>query len=223
VRPSLPPARRALAAAVQLDSWPAGRLISRAHPHDFGSVQFDARKAVESRFSTIRYRSAVLPVLYGGEDDLAAASETIFHSVDLPTSSTRPRRVFLGKFLSWQWSTVETQRELAIVRLDDAGLAHIGSSRADLLDGSRATYAVTRLWSEAIAAAVGRADGMWWYSRQAPDRWAVVLFEKVGGRSGGLRPGDLIGHGPALPFAFPAGTERLDQIAVGFGTTVVRP
>lgn len=220
---SLPPARRALAAAVEVDRWPAGRLISRAHPHDFGSVQFDARSTADSRFSTIQTRGAVLPVIYGGEDDIAAASETIFHTVDLPTSSARPRRVFLGKFLSWQWSVVETQRELEIVRLDEDGLAHIGSNRADLIEGSRATYAFTRLWGEAIAAAVGRVDGLWWYSRQAPDRWAVVLFEKVAGRSGGLRPGDLAGHGPALPFALPAGTERLDQIALSFGTTVVRP
>jgi hypothetical protein len=198
-------------------------LIARAHPHDFGSVQFDARTTVDSRFSPIYLKGTVLPVLYGGQDDVAAASETIFHTVDLPTSATRPRRVFLGKFLSWQWSTIETQRELVLVRLDDDGLAHIGSSRAKLIEGSRTTYAFTRKWGEAVAQAVGRVDGMWWYSRQAPDRWAAVLFQKVAGRSGGLRPGDLVGHGPALPFAFPAGTERLDEIALSFGTTVVRP
>jgi uncharacterized protein YjiS (DUF1127 family) len=198
-------------------------VISRAHPHDFGSVQFDARADADSRFSSIHYKGAVLPVLYGGEDDEAAASETIFPTVDLPTATTRPRRVFLGKFLSWQWSSVETRRRLVLVRLDDRGLSDIGTSRQDLIEGSRATYAFTRQWAEAIAAAVGGADGMSWYSRQAPDRWAVVLFEKVPGRSGGLRPGDLVGYGPALPFALPAGTERLDQIALSFGTTVVRP
>lgn len=221
--PARPPGRRALAAAVQVDHWPAGRLISRAHPHDFGSVEFDARSRADSRFSTIDHKGALLPVLYGGEDNVAVASETIFHTVDLPTSTTRPRRVFLLKFLSWQWSTVEARRDLLLVRLDDDGLAQIGSSRADLIDGSRATYGFTRQWAEAIAAAVGRADGMWWYSRQAPDRWAVVLFQKVPGRSGGLRPGDLAGVGPALPFALPAGTEPLDEIALRFGTTVVRP
>ena len=221
--PALPPARRALAHAAQVDRWPAGRFISRAHPHDFGSVQFDTRSGADSRFSTIYHKGAVLPVLYGGEDNVAVASETIFHTVDLPTSTTRPRRVFLLKFLSWQWSTIETRRELRLVRLDDDGLAQIGSSREDLIEGARATYAFTRQRGEAIAAAVGRADGMWWYSRQAPDRWAVVLFQKVPGRSGGLRPGDLVGVGPALPFALPMGTEQLDEVALRFDTTVVRP
>jgi hypothetical protein len=223
VGPALPPLRRALAAAVQVDHWPAGRLISRAHPHDFGSVQFDARSDADSRFSTICHMGAALPVLYGGEDDVAAASETIFHTLDLPTSTARPRRVFLVKYLTWQWSTVETRRQLRLVRLDDDGLAHIGTSRNDLIEGPLATYSFTRHWAEAIAAAAGRADGMWWYSRQAPDRWAAVLFQKVPGRSGGLRPGDLVGHGPSLPFALPAGTERLDEIALRFDTTVVRP
>ncbi|MHB8457451.1 MAG: RES family NAD+ phosphorylase [Acidimicrobiales bacterium] len=198
-------------------------MISRAHPHDFGSVQFDARSGADSRFSTIYHKGAVLPVLYGGEDNLAVASETIFHTVDLPSSSTRPRRVFLLKFLSWQWSAVATRRELVLVRLDDDGLARIGTSRADLIEGPRATYGFTRAWGEAIAEAIGRADGMWWHSRQAPDRRAAVLFQKVPRRSGGLRPGDLVGVGPALPFALPAGTEQLDEIALRFGTTVVRP
>jgi len=223
VGPALPPAPRALAHATQVDRWPAGRFISRAHPHDFGSVQFDARSGAGSRFSTIYHKGAVLPVLYGGEDNVAVASETIFQTVDLPTSTTRPRRVFLLKFLSWQWSTVETRRDLLLVRLDDDGLAQIGSSRGDLIEGLRSTYAFTRAWGEAIATAVGRADGMWWYSRQAPDRWAVVLFQKAPGRSGGLRPGDLVDVGPALPFALPAGTEQLDEIALRFDTTVVRP
>lgn len=186
-------------------------------------MQFDARATADSRFSTIHHGGAVLPVLYGGEDDVAAASETIFHTVDLPGSATRPRRIFIEKFLSWQWSAIETRRALAMVRLDDDGIAQIGSTRADLIEGSRETYAYTRQWAEAIAAAAGAVDGAWWYSRQAPDRWAAVFFEKLPGRSGGVRPGEIVGHGPALPFAFPSGTERLDEIALRFDTTVVRP
>ena len=115
------------------------------------------RSGADSRFSTIYHKGAVLPVLYGGEDNVAVASETIFHTVDLPTSTTRPRHVFLLKFLSWQWSTIETRRELRLVRLDDDGLAQIGSSREDLIEGARATYAFTRQRGDAIAAAVGRA------------------------------------------------------------------
>ena len=96
--PALPPARRALAHAAQVDRWPAGRFISRAHPHDFGSVQFDTRSGADSRFSTIYHKGAVLPVLYGGEDNVAVASETIFHTVDLPTSTTRPGACFSSSF-----------------------------------------------------------------------------------------------------------------------------
>lgn len=65
-----------------------------------------------------------------------------------------------------------------------------------------------------------RATG--WRSRQAPDRWALMLFGRLRGRAGGIGAGDLIADSPALPFASAAGLERLDEIADELDITVIR-
>ncbi|MGO9874211.1 MAG: RES family NAD+ phosphorylase [Acidimicrobiia bacterium] len=197
--------------------------VDRAHSHDFGSTQFDARPNADSRFSTIWHGGAVVPVAYGGADREAAASETIFHTIEGRGGPLRPRRVFVGKYLTWQWSTIEVTRELHLVRLDDAGLDVLGTTRNDLITGDRTTYSLTRQWAEALLNALPAVDGFWWMSRQYPFRQAFAFYAHVGGRSGGIAPGDLKGRGPALPFALRAGLDELDRIALGFDITVVRP
>ena len=205
-----------------IDSWPAGRRISRAHPHLFGSAQLDERRDADARFSTIRSARTVIPVLYGGENDEAAASETIFHTVDAAAGAHRPRRVALDKYRSWQWSEVVTTRQLALVRLEGAGLDALDVTRAELIDGGRGSYPQTRAWAQALAGALPNADGLWWRSRQAPGRWAVMLFGRLRRRPGGVGPGDLTADSPTLPFATTAGLDRLDDIADGLDITVVR-
>ncbi len=217
-----PPPPDELARRAVIDPWPAGRRIYRAHPHLFGSAQLDARADADSRFSTIRSVRTVIPVLYGGENDEAAASETIFHTVDTPAGAHRPRQVWLDKYISWQWSEVVTTREVALVRMAGAGLDSLGVTRAEMIEGGRGTYPQTRAWAQALAAALPEVDGLWWESRQAPGRWAVVLFGQIRRRSGGIRPADLTADGPALPFASAAGLGRLDEIADDLDITVVR-
>jgi hypothetical protein len=162
-------------------------------------------------------------VLYGGENDVTAASETIFHSVDTPTGSALPRKVPLLRFASWQWSEIVTVRELHMIRLDDVGLAAISTSRSDLIECGRPAYAVTRAWAEALANAVPASDGIWWMSRQAPAHMAVMLFGETPGREGGIASGDLDADGPALPFALPQGLDRLNEIGDELGITIDRP
>ncbi len=160
---------------------------------------------------------------YAGEGREAVASETIFHTIEGPGGPARPRRVYIAKYATWQWSTIETTRELQLLRLDKAGLSKLGTKRADLIAGDQTTYPVTRQWAEALLAALPTVDGFWWMARQAPIRQAFALYGKVEGRAGGIRDGDLKGRGPALPFALPAGLAELDRIAVAFDVTVVRP
>jgi hypothetical protein len=223
VPPEGPPSDERLRRSALVETWPIGTRIARAHPHEFGSAQFDQREDADSRFSTIRYGGRVLPVLYGGQDDAAAMSETIFHTVDVAGSPVRPRTVFVEKYLTWQVSTVATTRELSIVRFDDDGLAALGTSRAELIECDRRSYPCTREWAEAIARAIDDCDGIRWQSRQDPDRWAAVLFGRVARRPGGLRSGDIVGRGPAVPFASQQGMDRLDGVALAFDITVVRP
>lgn len=106
-----------------------GQRIVRAHPHLFGSAELDRRPDADARFSTIRTARTVIPVLYGGVDYEAAASETIFHGIDTPAGTHRPRRVALEKYRSWQWSEIVTTRELALVQLSGTGLAWLGLTR----------------------------------------------------------------------------------------------
>lgn len=155
--------------------------------------------------------------------DVWPAPRRIFHTVDTPAGAHRPRSVWLDKYISWQWSEVVTTRDLALVRLAGDGLASLSTTRAELVDGGRGTYPQTRAWAQALAAALPEVDGLWWESRQAPGRSAVVLFGALRGhRPGGVRPADLTADGPALPFALAGGLARLDEIADKFDVTVVR-
>ncbi len=218
-----PPDAARITARAIVDPVPAGTTFDRAHPHDFGSTQLDARADANSRFSTVRLAGAVAPVAYAGEDREAAASETIFHTIEGPGGPARPRRVYVGKYTTWQWSTIQTTRELQLIRLDNAGLMALGTTRANLIEGDRTMYPLTRQWAEALLAALPTVDGFWWMSRQAPARRAFALYGTIRGRPHGLAAGDLRGRGPALPFAIPGGLAELDRIAVGFDVTVVRP
>jgi hypothetical protein len=79
-----------------------------------------------------------------------------------------------------------------------------------------------RAWSLALREALPEVDGLWWNSRQDPGRWAVMFFGAHPSFSGGIRAGDLTADAPVLPFAAPAGLQRLDTIALDFDITVVR-
>ena len=217
-----PPAAQLRAEAV-VESFAAGAELTRAHSHAFGSIQFDARSGADSRFSTVRHGGTVLPVVYAGEDDVAAASESIFHTVPGPTGDVRPRRVPLARYQTWHWSTVTTTRDIDVVRLDADGLDALGLTRAEMIEGGQATYVETRQWAEAVLTALPDVDGLWWHSRQAPTRRAIALYEQIAGRAGGLGPGDLEATGPVLPFASVDGLAQLDQIGLDLGITITRP
>ena len=217
-----PPTARWIAAHAVVDTWPAEWRISRAHSHVFGSTQFDQRRKASARFSPLLIGRSLVPVLYGGEDHHAVASETIFHTVDVAGSAIRPRTVSLDEYSTWHWSRVVSTRPLRLINLADKGLSALGVSRKDLIEGGRPSYPTTQSWAAALADGVGEADGLWWYSRQDPARWAMVLFAKTRGRPGGLRARDLRGTGPVLPFATRDGLERLDAIADEFTITVAR-
>ena len=217
-----PPSTAFIKANAIVDDFPTGLQLARAHPHDFGSTQFDQREDAHSRFSTARHGAAVVPVLYSGEDRHAAASETIFHTIDGPGGPVRPRRVPLAKYETWHWTTIETRRSSRVVRLDGDGLTALNTTRSDLIEGDRTTYPLTTAWAEALLDSLPDVDGFWWHSRQAPDRQAFAFYGRVASRAGGLADGQLQGRGPALPFALPGGREELDRIALDFDITVVR-
>jgi hypothetical protein len=174
----VPPARPVRPA---VDIWPAGRPIIRAHASEFGATELDPRSAADNRFDPLRSHGHVVPVLYGAGDEPAAASETIFHTVPAREGTTgelRPRQVALAPYVSWVWSTVACRRDLTLVSLRGAGLVRLGVTRAQLILGGRTVWPTTRQWAEALFADAPQADGLWWTSRQAQGRDALMLFAR---------------------------------------------
>lgn len=150
-------------------------------------------------------------------------SETVFHTVDTPSGSARPRRVALSRYAAWQWSPIAFNRRLALIRLDDAGLAAIGLTRAELIDSDERSYLDTTEWAQRLLESEPDTDGLLWYSRQAPTKLAVLLLESSPGRGGGVSRADIQGAGPSVSFLSLQGLERLDQVADDLDITVIRP
>lgn len=184
----------------------------------------DRRPDADSRFSTISPNGIVQGVLYGAEDREAAASETIFHTVPAHRPGApdpRPRQILLGPYESWMWSTIACGRDLTLVDLDSDGLEAIGTNRELLILSGRRDYRRTRRWSEAVWHAAPQADGLCWISRQAPGRFAVMLFEAREDRTGGVARQDLFADGPPDPFFYPGGLARLADLALRLNVTLV--
>ncbi len=204
--------------------WPAGRPIVRANPSEFGATEFDGRPDVDNRFSPIRAGRRALPVLYGAGDESAAASETIFHAVPAPEGATRelrPRQVAWAPYISWMWSTIACRRDLTLVSLRGDGLVRLGVTRSQLVLGGRRDWPITRLWAEALYGGAPHADGLWWTSRQAARRDAVLLFGRRRDRAGGVRRSELQVVVRPVPFLGPEGFERLCEVAIRLDITLL--
>jgi hypothetical protein len=215
-----PPALAAIAADAIVEVWVAGRPFVRAHSHAFGSTEFDERLGASARWSPVRTRAGdLVPVVYAGGDDFAAAAETVFRYRE---DGSRPPRVPLGRYASWGWSTVACRHDLALVELAGDGLDALGVTSVDLLGGGPSTYPATHRWAVALLTALPEVDGIVWQSRQADGRDAIALFGSCRSRAGPGRE-DLEALGPTIPFATPPGLQRLRQIASAIGSTVVSP
>jgi hypothetical protein len=206
--------------------WPTGRSFTRAHSHEFGSTEFDGRTDVDARFSPLYVTDEVTPVMYAGAGDATAAAETVFRR--LPDRG-RPRRVWLDRYRAWHWSQVHPRRDLLLLPLD-AGLPEAGL----LVDGDAATYPTARREAARLLRTHQGLDGLIWVSRQLHDRPSTVtldlgmpavcllLVAPMRARTGGVRRDELTSAHPVVPFATPAGLERLDLIADQLDVTVVR-
>ena len=206
-------------------TWPAGRPLTRAHSHEFGSTEFDGRTTADARFSPLSIDGMLSPVLYAGDSDRTAAAETILRN--LPPRPG-PRRVAVTRFRSWQWSEIRSTRDLQLIAVDRS-LA----GGAVLVDGDAADYPASRAAAGALLAAETGADGLIWCSRQLLDTPSqddvedadaavcVLLAARADGT--GVARADLDALGPAVPFWLPEGLGRLDSVAVDLDVTVVRP
>lgn len=127
----------------------------------------------------------------------------------------------MAPYVSWVWSTVACSRDLMLVSLRSDGVAALGTTRARLILGGRASWPQTRVWAATLFADAPHADGLWWTSRQARRRDAVLLFGRRRGRSGGIARGELEVVVPPLPFLAPKGYELLCEVATRLDITVL--
>jgi hypothetical protein len=82
-------------------------------------------------------------------------------------------------------------------------------------------WPTTRQWAEALFADAPQADGLWWTSRQAQGRDALMLFARRRGRAGGVARRELEVRVPPVPFLAPQGIERLCAVATLLDITLL--
>ena len=207
--------------------WPAGRTFTRAHPHMFGSTEFDQRPVgiADARFSPLELAGDIVPVIYGGADDRTATAETVFH---LLPDGDRPRRIRRSAYTTWQWSTVHPNRDLRLAAID---ATH--PEATTLVDGGAPTYAEVRDATARLLVAQPDIDGLVWASRQLHDRpsamtvdlsstdVSIVLFGPTAGRAGGVRREELGSTDPAVLFVSATGWLRLLRVGTELDVTVV--
>gem|GEM_PF-2804194 len=212
---------------VRILDWPAGRAVTRAHPHLFGSTEFDRRPPGEAdaRFSPLEVAGELVPVLYAGVDDRTASAETVFH---LLPGGDRPRRISRSAHATWQWSTVHPTRDLRLAAID---ASH--PDAAALVDGGAATYTDVRAAAGRLLADQPHVDGLVWASAQLHDQpssvtvdlattaASIVLFGTAAGRTGGVRRDELDSDEAAVLFVGAAGQVRLLRVATELDVTVV--
>lgn len=212
---------------VRVLHWPAGRAFTRAHPHMFGSTEFDARPVgvADARFSPVEVAGRLVPVLYGGVDDRTATAETVFH---LLPDGDRPRRIRRSAYRTWQWSTVHPTRDLRLAALD---ATH--PDAAPLVDGGAATYPDARDAAARLLAARPDIDGFVWASRQLHEQpsavtvdldvtdVSLVLFGPVAERAGGVERAELDSTDPAVLFVSAAGLVRLMRVGTELDVAVL--
>lgn len=176
----LPPAK------LQLNTMilQAGVELGRIHNNAFHATQFNPGKGRATRFAPIADASATpIPTLYAGTNFMCAVFEYIFHDID-PASAFKS--VALSSIDPLVYSTIQSTRDLTLVRLFEPDLNKLKITRTDLIDTPPSTYGATKLWAEAIHAQ-STADGLVWTSRRCDPEQAVILF---GDRIG---PSDLTG------------------------------
>ncbi len=159
---------------LQLITLPKGTVIFRVGLSGYASNAWDARRTTNYRFSPLLRGESVIPVLYGGDSDEVALTETILRFGD-----GLDERDLESRYLA----ELKTTRDLHLIPLAGPNARPLGDSVAVSVSNAPASeYAHTRHWAAALKRAHPGADGLMWISHQhGADR--AYLFWRRASRS----------------------------------------
>lgn len=218
--------------------WASNRPLVRVHDSAWGAGEphrgpegMTGLVWPRSRFAHFRPapRRRWVGTIYGGEDAVAALSETVFRTVPAAAGEERrPGKVLARHYLAHLISTVAPTRDLSLIDLTPPGLEALDLTEGAVVTAPASTYpAITELARQLYAQAAP-ADGLVWRSRQRRDRLAVALWFAAGPRAAatrgaGLVRADLRVVQPPEPLLAGNGMRRLLAVANDLGITVVPP
>jgi len=196
-------------------TWRRGAPIVRVFNHDYPPNAFNPGTGggVRGRFHFFDDAAgAVVPAMYGSDQDDGAIAETVFHDVPVRGAA---RVVLESRLTTLSIVTLMPARDLRLVELLGFGLRRLEVRADDLTSTESADYPATVQWAKAFHAAFADVDGLVWMSRQFNAAKAVVLF---GDR---VAADDLQLLAPPLPLAFGPGRTRVDDAANRAGIAIV--
>jgi len=168
----LPPPPKRLDAT--LVTWGGGLEFHRVHDLAFGGGEFNTSTKGNPRFSPITDDAGVLiPTLYAGTTLDCALMETIFHDVPFKAGFKPFSKLKMdGKV----HSVLPPTADLRLIDLSTVALHKLGVKRTQLIDTTKAHYAATRPWAQALYTQFPDAQGLRWTSRQDDQAHAVMLY-----------------------------------------------
>lgn len=223
-------------------TWPAGRPLVRVHNSAYGATEAHPGPSdvggtlwAHSRFAHFRAsgRHRWVPTLYAGQDDVAAMSETVFHTVaahrpDPSDGERQPTAILARPYLPHLISSIAARRDLRLIDLTPTGLERLGWIEAEVTTSASLGYDVTVALARGLYLEGPPADGLVWNSRQRSDRLAVALWAAPTRRApttrgAGVRREDLEVVTVPQPLLAGSGMQRLLEVANALGITVVPP
>lgn len=193
-------------------SEPIVRVFNPAHgPTSFNPGHPDP--GIHGRFHFFTDAAgAVVPVLYGSDQDDGAISETILHDVPVVGAA---RAVLRSRLNHTSIVTLRATRDLTLVGLLGHGLRRLQIRAANLPDTEPGEYERTVPWAQAIHRAFPAVDGLVWMSRQFNAARALVLF---GDR---VAASELVVAVHAVPLRLGPGRARVDRAANEAGILII--
>ncbi len=208
VRP--PPAAPELDPLIEV--WAAGQHIVRVHSVRRAAAAFNPGRSGRGRFHPIvTDDGAVVPWLYGAEDDEGAICESVFHDVPFGAGA----RVSEASLAQQAISTIKPLRPLRLALLAGLGLRRIGVSRDELIEPLGPAYTETARWAESLHDCPAEPDGLLWRARSNDQSLSLTLF----GDRVAEEDLEVVEH--PVPLVLGEGYERVLRVATRAGIVLV--